>query len=440
MQQPQHLDKLTKQELHQALEFSRGIIDTLHTSLLVLDAGLRVVWANNSFYSLFLVTPQETERSLVYEIGARQLDVPDLRERLEGILGGIASITDFEIELHSPQTGRRTVVVNARVIHDGDPATLRILLAIDDITERKHIEEQRAATELRYHRLFETAQDGILILNAETGQVTDVNQYLLDMLGYSRDELVGKRLWDIGAFTDARRSREAYKELEKNSFVRFDDLPLETKTGQVMEVEFVSNAYLVNKERVIQCNFRDVSERKRLERNLAFSATHDSLTGLPNRTLFVDHYSLALAGAKRHHRRLAIMVLDIDHFKDINDSLGHHYGDQLLKEIGSRLSTVLRKADTVSRLGGDEFALLVTEAAGPEDEDAVAQKLLTNARKPFLLDDHEVRITASIGSSSYPDDSDEIETLIRLADKAMYQAKRNGRDNHLRYEPSMESQ
>jgi diguanylate cyclase (GGDEF)-like protein len=177
-----------------------------------------------------------------------------------------------------------------------------------------------------------------------------------------------------------------------------------------------------------------------MERNLAFSATHDSLTGLPNRTLFVDHYSLALAGAKRHHRRLAIMVLDIDHFKDINDSLGHHYGDQLLKEIGSRLSTVLRKADTVSRLGGDEFALLVTEAAGPEDEDAVAQKLLTNARKPFLLDDHEVRITASIGSSSYPDDSDEIETLIRLADKAMYQAKRNGRDNHLRYEPSMESQ
>jgi len=278
-----------------------------------------------------------------------------------------------------------------------------------------------------------------LILNAETGQIADVNPYLIDMLGYSEDEFLGKRLWEIGAFIDARRSREAYEELQRNNYIRYEDIPLETKNGQRREVEFVSNAYLVNNERVIQCNIRDISERKRLERDLAFAASHDSLTGLPTRTLFNDHYVLALAGAKRHHRKLAIMVLDIDHFKDVNDALGHHYGDQLLKEFGHRLSSIVRKSDTVSRLGGDEFALLVTEAAGTEDIANVAQKVLEDAKKPFMLTNHEVRITASIGSSDYPDDGEDIETLLKHADTAMYQAKNSGRNNYLRYEPSMSS-
>jgi diguanylate cyclase (GGDEF)-like protein len=202
-------------------------------------------------------------------------------------------------------------------------------------------------------------------------------------------------------------------------------------------VEFVSNVYLVNNERVIQCNIRDISERKQLERNLAFAATHDFLTGLPNRNLFSDHYFLALAGAKRSHKKLAIMVLDIDHFKNINDSLGHNCGDQLLKELGNRLSSIVRKTDTVSRLGGDEFALLLTEVADTENIAHVAEKLLENARKPFMFNNHEVRTTASIGISHYPDDGEDLEILIKYADTAKYQAKRKGRNNHLRYRPSM---
>jgi diguanylate cyclase (GGDEF)-like protein len=260
------------------------------------------------------------------------------------------------------------------------------------------------------------------------------------MLGYSKDELLGKRLWDIGAFVDARKSREAYEELRKNEYIRYEHLPLETKTGQRMEVEFVSNVYLVDTERVIQCNVRDISERKRLERDLAFAATHDSLTGLPNRTLFNDHFNLALAGAKRHHKKLAVMVLDIDRFKDINDTLGHPYGDQLLKQFGNRLSSTVRGGDTVARIGGDEFAVLVTEVAGTEDIANVAQKMLANARKAFRLNNHEVRITASIGVSNYPEDGEDIETLVKYADTAMYQAKNNGRNHYLRYEPSMSLQ
>jgi diguanylate cyclase (GGDEF)-like protein len=174
-----------------------------------------------------------------------------------------------------------------------------------------------------------------------------------------------------------------------------------------------------------------------LERYLAFSATHDFLTGLPNRTLFNDHYILALAGAKRFNKKLAIMVLDIDHFKNINDDLGHPPGDQLLKEFASRLSSVVRKADTVSRMGGDEFVLLVTEVSETEHIANIAQKLLDISTKPFVLDNHEVKITISLGISCYPDNGEDIEILVKCADLAMYQTKKNGRNNYSLYQPIM---
>ena len=300
------INKQTAQELHQALEFAQGIVATIREPLLVLDARLRIVGANDSFYRLFSVKQQETEGRIIYEISYSQWDIPKLRELLQGILSGNTGFSNFEVEHDFPKIGRRTILLNARRINDVWSKTHRILLAIEDITERKRIQQETASSELRYRRLFETAQDGILILNADTGQISDVNPFLIDMLGYSKNEFLGKRLWEIGAFIDVRKSREAYKELQKNHYIRYEDLPLETKSGQRMEVEFVSNVYLVDNERVIQCNIRDISARKQLERNLAFAATHDFLTGLPNRTLFNDHYILALAGAKRYRKKLAV--------------------------------------------------------------------------------------------------------------------------------------
>jgi diguanylate cyclase (GGDEF)-like protein/PAS domain S-box-containing protein len=431
------INKQHAQELQHALEFAEGILATLREPLLVLDASLEIVVANDSFYKLFLVKPKNIEGKSIFEIGDNQWDIPKLRELLQEILPLNTSFSDFEVEHDFPNIGRRTMILNARRLHDGETKRHRILLTIEDITERKRFEQEKASSELRYRRLFETAQDGILILNAETGRITDVNPFLINLLGYSENELLGKRLWEIGAFIDTRKSQEAYKKLQKNNYIRYEDLPLETRTGSKMEVEFVSNAYLVNNERVIQCNIRDISARKQLERNLAFEATHDFLTGLPNRTLFTDHYTLALAGARRYHHKLAILMLDIDHFKNINDAMGHHYGDLLLKEFGKRLSNITRKTDTVSRLGGDEFILLMTEAADTESIDICAQRILNQVRKPFMLSEHEIKITVSVGISIYPDDGEDLSILIKYADTAMYQAKQNGRNNYSRYNPSM---
>jgi PAS domain S-box-containing protein len=146
-----------------------------------------------------------------------------------------------------------------------DDKPSQVYIIFDDITERRRIEKTLQDSEIRYRRLFEAAQDGILIINAETGQIVDVNQFLIDMLGYSHEEFVGKRLWEIGAFKDIGDSKIAFTELQNKQYIRYENLPVETKDGRLISVEFVSNVYLVDHSKVIQCNIRDITERKRIE-------------------------------------------------------------------------------------------------------------------------------------------------------------------------------
>jgi diguanylate cyclase (GGDEF)-like protein len=178
---------------------------------------------------------------------------------------------------------------------------------------------------------------------------------------------------------------------------------------------------------------RDITERKHAEEELQYTATHDDLTGLPNRTLFNDRLTLALTQAHRNNKKLGVMLLDLDYFKDVNDTMGHSMGDQLLRVVGNRLTELLRKGDTVARVGGDEFLLLLSEIGGIEDAHTIAQKVLEAFRKSFVFDDHEIMITTSIGIAIYPADGGDADTLTKHADVAMYRAKDKGRDNFQRY-------
>jgi PAS domain S-box-containing protein len=257
--------KRAEETFMEAQKYAESIVETIRESLVVLTADLRVRSANRSFYQTFKVVPEETEGQFIYNIGNLQWDIPALREFLEEIIPKNTHFNNFEVDHEFPVIGRKRMLLNARRIYREGKGTDMILLAIDDITERKKIEEALQVSETRYRRLFETARDGILILDADTGEIFDVNPFLIEMLGYSHEAFLGKRLWEIGAFRDIEASKVAFSELQNKGYVRYEDLPLETRDGGHIDVEFVSNVYLVNHKKVIQCNVRDITQRRRIE-------------------------------------------------------------------------------------------------------------------------------------------------------------------------------
>jgi len=192
-------------------------------------------------------------------------------------------------------------------------------------------------------------------------------------------------------------------------------------------------AIAIENARLYEAAQSELKQRREAEELITQLAYHDSLTGLPNRMLFSDRLKVALAQCRRHKDRLAVMMLDLDHFKSVNDTLGHAIGDKLLQAVGERLLQALRESDTVCRLGGDEFLLLLGEMSKPECAEKVADRVMQTIREPFLLEEHLLRITTSIGIAIYPDDGQDEDALVRRADLAMYSAKERGRDNYQRY-------
>ena len=305
------------------------------------------------------------------------------------------------------------------------------------VNESKRVEDALIVSEARYRRLFETAKDGILILDAVTGKIDDVNPFLMDLLGYNKETFIGKNLWEIGAFKDADASKKAFAELQTREYIRYENLPLETSDGRKIAVEFVSNVYLVDNKRVIQCNIRDITERKKLEELVRLQAFYDPLTNLPNRLLFNERFILETALAKRNRKKLAVLFLDLDHFKSINDTLGHVVGDKLLKDVARRLRACIRESDMVARIGGDEFNILLCDITVPEETAIGVKKILSSFKKPYVIDGHELHVSTSIGISIYPDDSELIDELMKNADMAMYHAKESGRNTFQFYNAAM---
>ena len=254
--------KRAEETFEKVQKYAESIVETIREPLIVITPDLKVISANHSFYETFRVTPKETKGKYIFDIGNHQWDIPALRELLEEIIPKNAHFNNFEVDHEFPLIGRRTMVLNARRIYREGKGTEMILLALEDITDHKRSEEALKISETRYRRLFESAQDGILILDAETGQISDVNPFLGEMLGYSHEEFLGKKLWEIGPFKNMEASKAAFLELQGKGYVRYKDLPLETKDGRPIAVEFVSNVYLVNHHKVIQCNIRDITERK----------------------------------------------------------------------------------------------------------------------------------------------------------------------------------
>ncbi|MEO6569625.1 MAG: PAS domain S-box protein, partial [Opitutaceae bacterium] len=301
--------KRSEEEIKKAQVFADAILQEV-PPLLILEKDLRVVLANESFYEHFKVTPAETERRMVFDLGDGQWQIPKLRTLLEEVLPRHRFFDDYEITHEFPGLGLRTMLLHGRQLD----SVQRIVLRFEDITERLEAEAAVKRSEIRYRRLFEAAKDGILILDPVSRRITDANPFMTEFLGYSRAEFVGKELWQIGLLRDEEANKEAMRELQERGVIRYEDLPLKTKAGEKREVEFVSNLYDAGGQPVIQCNIRDITERKGAERALRMSETRLSmvLEQLPVAAALIDTTGRVVLRNKNMHPFMGDVVPSSD--------------------------------------------------------------------------------------------------------------------------------
>jgi diguanylate cyclase (GGDEF)-like protein/PAS domain S-box-containing protein len=296
------------------------------------------------------------------------------------------------------------------------------------LLSRKEVAQR--ASERRYRDLFERSAAGLYRTTPE-GRLLECNSALARMLGYaSREEVL--KLTSSDFYFD-RAERESFlKDLHDKRALVNCEVQLKRRCGTPLWG--LLNERLISgeppAEAVLEGSLIDITERKVAEEAIHHRASHDTLTELPNRTLFRDRLALAIHHGKRRTETISVMFVDLDYFKKVNDSLGHAGGDELLVQVANRLKSSVRAADTVARFGGDEFMLFLSRSRSPETGlDAVAGKILRVFSEPFKVQGHEIAVSASMGISHYPDDGTDVDTLVVNADKALYRAKELGRGN-----------
>jgi diguanylate cyclase (GGDEF)-like protein/PAS domain S-box-containing protein len=295
------------------------------------------------------------------------------------------------------------------------------------VEEREQMNKALRESEERYRGLVELSPDGIMMHTG--GKLVFVNPSAARYLGFDRPEdVIGRPVMDF-IHPDFRETvGERIRLLERQAdCAPWAEEKMVRPDGRVLEVEVAAVPALHEGMPAVQVMFRDIKERKLAARRLEHMALYDGLTDLPNRTLFFDRLSHTLSLARRNGHLFAILYLDLDGFKQVNDTWGHDIGDLLLRETAVRIQGQVRDSDTVGRMGGDEFTVILTRIHRQTDPGIVAHKIIESLTEPFTLHGHTCRIAASIGISWYPGDGDNAEALLKKADAAMYQVKQNGK-------------
>ena len=337
---------------------------------------------------------------------------------------------DEDIAMQALQRGAQDYLLK------GELTSHSLSRALHNMIERKAVEEALFIEKERAQVTLNSIGDAVLSTDI-SGNVTYLNHAAESLTGWSREEALRRPVAEVFRIIDGATRQPARNPMElavqQNKtvgltanciLIRRDGLecaiedsaaPIHDRRGQV------TGAVIV---------FHDVTAARAMSFRMSHLAQHDSLTDLPNRLLLNDRLTRAIASARRNGNRLAVLFVDLDRFKDINDSLGHAIGDKLLQSVAERLVARVRNSDTVSRPGGDEFVVLLSELEHPEDAAVCAKKMLTALTAPHRIAQHDVHVTVSIGVSTYPEDGQDAETLVKSADTAMYQAKENGRNNY----------
>jgi diguanylate cyclase (GGDEF)-like protein/PAS domain S-box-containing protein len=337
-------------------------------------------------------------------------------------------------KVHARDGSSRTISITGRIARDEQGHPLRTHCLLADITERLAAESRVRDSEARLKTILECAADAIFIADPQ-GQYQYVNQAAVRLLGHTREQLLTMRISDVVAPEHKEETWELFRHLLKGNPLQAE-LEIVHRDGHEIPVEI--HATMLPDGNVFGA-CRDITERRQQQRAIWHQANFDPLTGLPNRTLLQDRLDRALAQARRSGRKVGVILLDLDGFKWINDTVGHDTGDAVLVAVAHQLTGCMREQDTVARLGGDEFVLVVHEAANAEDVHHVASKVMSALSTPVDIGERKFFISASAGITLFPDDADDPRALIRNADIAMYKSKSAGKNRSQFYASHMQA-
>lgn len=295
------------------------------------------------------------------------------------------------------------------------------------LAQNTRMQETLAESESQLRQLVETAPLPLLIVRASDQRLLYANERALEQFAMDLDTALSRSLADF--YAEPENRAQVAEALSRQGSVRDAEVNLKDGTGRQFWLLLSAQPIRFEGSVCLLVALANIDHRKRMQEEMRRRALHDQLTGLPNRALFMESLERAIAQARRRGSRFSVLFIDLDRFKEVNDSMGHHAGDALLQAVAQRLGTAVRQSDLVARLGGDEFVILIEEHGGPEDVMIVAQKALTLLERPVTIDWREASVSGSIGIASFPEDGADVEELVRNADTAMYQAKERGRNN-----------
>ncbi len=421
----------------------------------------KLIWDKRMFE---LYGIREPDFSGAYDAWQAGLHPDDRASGDAAINASIAEVKDFSIEFRVVWPNGEIHDIEAHAVAQGPaqgPAT-RMIGVNWDITDRKKAEHALADSELRLKTVLDTNVDGIGLMDLETNKVVFANRAFAELLGRSVDEMTEIGLDDCYPREALPEIRRAIERQLKGEVRVSPNLPLKRKDGSIVLTDIAASPLVLDGRRYMVGCFHDVTERKAAEEKLSTMARYDLLTGLANRGVFVDALDRAIALARRGAGGFAVLYLDLDHFKDVNDTLGHPVGDLLIQAVADRLRSVIRASDTAARFGGDEFGVLLPDIDDPAHvaviadrvkealaeifaveqtaaaAGAVADKVLHTVGEPFSVQGNDIRTGASIGIAVYGGDSSDAETTLSHADVALHRAKSDGRGGYRFFDPAME--
>jgi diguanylate cyclase (GGDEF)-like protein/PAS domain S-box-containing protein len=420
--------KRTSTELDRQLHFTRALLDAIPSPVYFKDREGRYQLRNRAWEDLFGAGQEWTGKTV------RDMFPPEIaaqHEDRDRALLERPSATTYELLMPMPDGERREMLYNKVSFVDQRGDVAGLIGIITDVTRYKETERALEASEARFRVLTESSIDLISVTD-EAGVLRYQSAALRHLLGFDPADTVGKTVMDLVHRDDVEHVRAAFRRIvESRHLTEPVEFRLRHRNGSWRTFESLGTNCLANPHiKGIVWNSRDITDRKVIQQRIQHLAYHDNLTGLPNRGLLQDRLARAIARAERSGRKVAVLFIDLDNFKNVNDTLGHDVGDELLRQVSRRLTECVRLEDTIARQGGDEFIVLLDQLEDGRNASIVAQKILNSLRHPLSLAGADQHVSGSVGIAVYPEDGRDAQTLMKNADTAMFHGKSLGKNTY----------